>query len=613
MKKKIYIGLFFCSLVFILGGFYITDSIGHVISSLRNVITLHQVEILRENLLVQIKVVQSDLLLKDTPHARDLEIFVEHVESMAAANDICLTCHHIEPTKTVLENLSQKIAGYKKSLSGVYTLRANQARVRAEKERAFAQGQYLLDEVNKIVVSSSEKLAQRTTNVLQEIAGTRWLITLLVIGGPILGLLAVMYLVRIFTGSLAALLNATRRLQKGDLSYRVVGLRDEFGELADSFNDMSSSLVEQIGKIEENQKRYQLLFETAGDAIFILAAEGEEAGSIKAANKAAADMHGYTVEELLGLKIQDLDTPDSAAEAPGRIRRILAGERINAEVHHRKKDGTVFPVEVNAGLMEFEGQKYILAFDRNITERKLAQRAFQQAQQLAICGEMATGLAHEIKNPLAGIKVSIQVLASELKLNPENQEVFSMVVNEINRIETLLRDLLAYARPHRAEFAPVDINKILEGTMLAVHVGSAGDDAQALPGRAKDITLVKQLSSDLPMVKADSAQLQQIFLNLLLNAVDAVAKSGTITVETGRGPHGTVLVRIADTGRGADEKTMQNLFKPFYSTKPKGTGLGLAICKRLVGEHHGEITAINNPGGGMIFTIELPLDAAGKP
>jgi len=122
----------------------------------------------------------------------------------------------------------------------------------------------------------------------------------------------------------------------------------------------------------ESEKRYRALFETAGDAIFILDTEGERAGRIVSANQAAADMHGFTIEELLTLNIRDLDTPDSAKEVSGRIGRMLAGEKLKFEVKHRKKDGTIFPVEVHAGLLELEGHKYILAFDRDITESKRA-------------------------------------------------------------------------------------------------------------------------------------------------------------------------------------------------------------------------------------------------
>jgi diguanylate cyclase (GGDEF)-like protein/PAS domain S-box-containing protein len=130
--------------------------------------------------------------------------------------------------------------------------------------------------------------------------------------------------------------------------------------------------------LSDEEKRYQTLFERAGDAIFILEAEGEAAGRIVSANQAAADMHGYTVRELLSLNIRDLDTPEAAGEAPARIQRILKGEWLKAEITHRRKDGSVFPVEVSAGVLDVGKHKYILAFDRDITERILTEKALRE-------------------------------------------------------------------------------------------------------------------------------------------------------------------------------------------------------------------------------------------
>jgi two-component system sensor histidine kinase AtoS len=176
-------------------------------------------------------------------------------------------------------------------------------------------------------------------------------------------------------------LEATRRLTAGDLDHKIKGMTDEFGEVAASFNKMSDSLKEHMHKIEESERRYRTLFESAGDAIFIVEAEGEEPGKIVDANPAAAEMHGYTVDELLELNlIKDLNTPDAAKDAPDRVRRMFDGEWIQAEITHRKKDGTVFPVGISAGLLEYMDHKYILAVDRDISERKEMEDLILQAK-----------------------------------------------------------------------------------------------------------------------------------------------------------------------------------------------------------------------------------------
>ncbi|HET6514108.1 MAG TPA: diguanylate cyclase [Thermodesulfovibrionales bacterium] len=140
----------------------------------------------------------------------------------------------------------------------------------------------------------------------------------------------------------------------------------------------------------DTENRYRMIFERAGDAIFILDTEGEKAGQIVTANQAAAEMHGYTMDELLAMNIRDLDTPDAAREAPARISRMLEGEWIKAEITHRRKDGTIFPVEISAGLLEFGNHKYILAFDRDISERK---RLEEGLRALSLTDEL-TGLTN---------------------------------------------------------------------------------------------------------------------------------------------------------------------------------------------------------------------------
>jgi two-component system sensor histidine kinase AtoS len=407
---------------------------------------------------------------------------------------------------------------------------------------------------------------------------------------------------------MATLINATRRLKGGELDHRIRGLQDDFGELGGSINEMAHSLEKMIYAIEESQKRYRMLFESAGDAIFILEAEGENAGRIVSANKAAADMHGYTVDELLELNIVDLDSPQAAAESQGRFRRMLDGEWISAEILHRRRDGTVFPVEISAGLLEVEDQKFILAFDKDITERKQAEEALQRAEQLMVVGEMAAGLAHEIKNPLAGIKVSIEVLTTELKLEQEDKDVFQRITNEIKRIETLLKNLLDYAKPPTPRFAPLDVNKIIE-TAIKTAAFSLKSPAPGAKSRVtKNVEFIKDLSDQLPRTVADSAQLHQVVLNLLLNAIYAIHGDGSISVRTSAVSNAHIQIVVSDTGIGIDEKDIDKIFLPFFTTKPKGTGLGLSICKRLIEQQNGAIHVARNPEGGLRFTIDLPVE-----
>jgi len=219
---------------------------------------------------------------------------------------------------------------------------------------------------------------------------------------------------------------------------------------------------------------------------------------------------------------------------------------------------------------------------------------------------MAAGLAHEIKNPLAGIKVSIEVLASELEVDQKDRDVFRLIINEINRIETLLKNLLSYARPPKPNFVSLDLNEILETAIRTVQLSLKGAGEES--GKVKNIEFVKELGDGLPVIVADAAQLQQVVLNLLLNAVDAIQEKGTITVKSLTKGKDSVQIVVADTGKGIDEQGLEKIFQPFFTTKPKGTGLGLSICKRLIEQHHGRMQVARNPGGGLMFTICLPRE-----
>ena len=353
--------------------------------------------------------------------------------------------------------------------------------------------------------------------------------------------------------------------------------------------------------IEESEKRYRLLFESAADAIFILDAEGDQVGRILQANQAAARMHGYTVDELKTMKVQDLDTPEVAAAASSRIGRILGGEWIKLEMVHRRKDGTVFPVEVSAGLLEAGRHKFILAMDRDITERKQAEKELQRTERIRISGELATGLAHEIKNPLAGIKVSMEVLSQEASLSDEDRDVLNRVVGEIKRIEFLMRGLLNFANPPKPQLLSTDVNSILETVAVLVLKERSRD-------RKHPIQLVRDLQADLPEIMADPMQLKQIFMNLILNATDAMPDGGTLTMRTFfvRVSH-SLGIQLSDTGKGIDTASIGRIFDPFFTTKAKGTGLGLSITKRLIEEHGGTIRIRNNSDGGATCSILLPV------
>jgi PAS domain S-box-containing protein len=738
MKKLIITVVIIFCLINTLVGVYVIIGMEHATSKLNYVISLHQIEILREHLLIYLKKVQSDLSLKNTSHETSMDTIVQNVRYLDTMMGKCMACHE-SPQMLQGENsasrhfvlnrlygLQNNINEYKESLSRFLTIRASRDRTAIEFDHAFHTAEELVKEVNTMVHATSAKLAERTQSSYRDISKTKNLLYGLVLLGPIVAGVVGFIFIKKLTGPVNTLLQATRKVRGGDWDHRIEGLKDEFGEVAASFNEMSNALKEHMHRIQESENRYRTLFKSAGDAIFLVEAEGEEPGKIVDANPAAAEMHGYNLEELLGLNlVKDLDAPDAAKEAPDRIARILHGEWINEEISHVRKDGSVFPVEISAGLLEYMDRKYILAVDRDIsdrkkmenlilqaklewedtfdtitdmitihdrdfniirankaaqeilglpslevseaikcysyyhgmdspprsclsctclqsgqptsfemfephlnrylevrampryddhhevigiihvirdiTERKKVEVALQRAEQMKVVGEWATGLVHEIKNPLAGIKGSVEVLASDSCLADEDRAIITQAVDEIKRIELLLKSLLNFAKPPKPQLTLVDINDILDKS-----ISFALRHPSVVANSSSAINVFKDFDPKIPKAMADPMQMQQVFLNLLLNAIEAMPDGGMLATKTSYDAKvNSIQITISDSGTGMDKSLVSKVFQPFFTTKRKGSGLGLSITRRLIEQHGGHIDLESEPGKGTAFNIFL--------
>jgi two-component system sensor histidine kinase AtoS len=221
---------------------------------------------------------------------------------------------------------------------------------------------------------------------------------------------------------------------------------------------------------------------------------------------------------------------------------------------------------------------------------------------------MAAGLAHEIKNPLAGIRAAMNYFSSTLTLDGDDREVFDRVVSETRRIESMIKDLLSYARPHKSNFIGVDFNKLVEKSMGLLPKYRCF----ARKGESQ-IEIVTDFDVDLSEVEVDPLQQQQVLLNLLLNAGDAMPAGGVLTVRTiYDSAENIAKVLVVDTGNGIKPAVMRDIFQPFFTTKAKGTGLGLATSKRLIEQHGGSLTVHSTLGEGTTFTINIPITQEGE-
>jgi len=227
---------------------------------------------------------------------------------------------------------------------------------------------------------------------------------------------------------------------------------------------------------------------------------------------------------------------------------------------------------------------------------RLHRTQMSRAEHLATLGELATGLAHEIRNPLAGIAGVIEIVGRDLPATSPARAVVKDVRLEITRISRTLTDLLETARPRRPELRRSNLNTTVEHAVMLAR-------QQVL---SRPIKIELQKASDLPEVEHDSDQVHQVLLNLLLNAVQAMEGAGTVRVEIGS-RQGYASVAVSDTGRGISSQNLQNIFRPFYTTKGAGTGLGLSLAHRIVEDHHGRIEVTSAVGKGSRFIVLLPF------
>ena len=234
--------------------------------------------------------------------------------------------------------------------------------------------------------------------------------------------------------------------------------------------------------------------------------------------------------------------------------------------------------------------------DSRVEIERLHRTQMSRAEHLATLGELATGLAHEIRNPLAGIAGVIEIVGRDLPATSPARAVVKDVRLEISRISRTLTDLLETARPRRPEVRRSNLNTTVEHAVMLAR-------QQVL---SRPIKIELQKAPDLPEVEHDSDQVHQVLLNLLLNAVQAMEKTGTVKVEIDKRDSFASVV-VSDTGRGIAPQNLPNIFRPFYTTKGDGTGLGLSLAHRIVEDHHGRIEVTSVVGKGSTFTVLLPF------
>ena len=245
---------------------------------------------------------------------------------------------------------------------------------------------------------------------------------------------------------------------------------------------------------------------------------------------------------------------------------------------------------------------------RDLTNVRELERAVRQSDRLSALGTLAAGLAHEIKNPLGGIKGAAQLLERELSAENEMREYTRIMLKEVSRVNRIVEELLALTSPRKLKLEAINLHRII-GDLIKLQRQAKGD---------RKVVIQQQFDPSIPSFLADEELLTQLFLNLIKNAVEAVGDIGLVRIATrihadyrmtqqGERRTRMVAVDISDDGPGIPTEQQEQLFTPFFTTKATGTGLGLAICQKIVSEHRGLLKVQSSPGKGSVFTAMLPL------
>ena len=359
---------------------------------------------------------------------------------------------------------------------------------------------------------------------------------------------------------------------------------------------------------EHSRTTRERLLKELGDVKFALdqsaiVATTDLGGAITTVNDKFCEISKYSREELLGRDHRIVNSRHHDADFFRELWSTIAAGRIwHGEIRNRAKDGAIYWVDTTiVPFLDVQGQPYqYMAIHYEVTERKAAEARLRQRETLAQLGQMSAMVAHEVKNPLAGISGALQVVGSRLPADSRDRKILDDIEDRIAALNRMLQDLLTFASPREPVPVPSALHAVISQAAAAVR----GDPAMADVG-------IKIRGDDLT-VPLDREQMHIVFLNVLLNAAQAMGLCGEIEVgiETA---HRECEVSVADRGPGVAPALLEKMFQPFFSTKSRGAGLGLPTARRIVESHGGSLAARARDGGGTVLTVTLPLRKAVGP
>lgn len=387
-------------------------------------------------------------------------------------------------------------------------------------------------------------------------------------------------------------------------------LEDERSKLREYSSVLKEILDERSRALKKSETMFMSLFRNANDGIMIRKVDG----IIMAVNQRVCEIHGYDDEEMKGMSVYDFILEENRAIFRERQNRLLQGEALLYETTHRRKDGGTVDLEVSTKAFEINGEMVIQSFHRDITEKKRLQAQLLHFQKVETIGTLAGGIAHDFKNSITVILSFAELILQYEEAYPEVASYARIIEQSARKASLTVSRLLSFARKDTFKPEPFQANSLLRDTITIF--------SKLIK---KNIEIREEFTEPLPPIVGDTGQIEQVIMNLLINARDAMMNGGELIIRTSHSVLDTgslsipalirkgdyIHITIEDQGAGISEENLPHIFKPFFTTKEKGhgTGLGLAIVYGIIKDHNGYITVDSTKGKGTVFDIYLPASS----
>jgi two-component system sensor kinase FixL len=353
------------------------------------------------------------------------------------------------------------------------------------------------------------------------------------------------------------------------------------------------------GELGASEARWRAIVDSAVDGIVVIDAHGRVEGF----NHAAERLFGYSADEVIGRNVDTLMPSPYREEHDAYLTRYLTTGRakiigLGREVQGRRKDGTTFPLHLSVGEMAIQGERKFTGILHDLSARVQMETQLREHAALARLGEMAAVVAHEVKNPLAGIRGALQVFGRRMTREGADTQILNEMVARIDALDQMMKDMLLFARPPQPKRSPTDLVPLVKTTVSFL--------SQDPSLREVDV----EVNGAAPPVPADAEMLRIVFQNLLINSAHAMKGKGRIQVAIDAVDGATCQIAFVDDGPGIPADVREKIFTPFFTTKSRGSGLGLPTAKRLIDAHKGQIAVECPPAGGTAVIIRLPTGTA---